>query len=220
MVSTPGASLEARLAELPEPSLRLLLGRGLPQFVSDGVVPVLVFYGAWKAFGLAAGIGVSAAVSLAIAAWAMRRGRATGLVVAGAVFVLIQAAVALASHSATVYLAQPVVLSALWGVAYAGSVVVRRPLIAVFASAWYPFPSWFLATRPVRREFSTQSLVWAVYCFARAALRLAALLRSGIGGFIVVSVLTGTPVAAVLVAWSVWHARRVFSRFDVATFAD
>ena len=51
-------------------------------------------------------------------------------------FVIIQAIVGLASHSATVYLAQPVVLSGLWSVAYFVSVAIGRPLIGVFANAW------------------------------------------------------------------------------------
>ena len=36
-----------------------------------------------------------------------------------------------------------------------------RPLIGVFASAWYPFPAWFRASASFRREFGMQSLVWA-----------------------------------------------------------
>ena len=127
-------------------------------------------------------------------------------------FLLIQAAVGLAAHSATVYLAQPVVLSALWGIAYLGSVAVGRPLIGVFANAWYPFPQWFRASAPYRREFAMQSLVWGVYCLSRAGLRLAILLASGVGGFVLVSVATGTPVLVALVLWGIWHAKRAFGR--------
>jgi intracellular septation protein A len=204
------------LTELPEPTWRLLLGRGLPQFAVEGVVPVLVFYGAWKAAGLATAVGASTVLSLAIAAYGWRRGRGGAIPVVAAVFVVIQALVALAAHSATVYLAQPVVLSACWGVAYLASVMLGRPLIGVFANAWYPFPPAFRASDPFRREFSMQSIVWAVYCLGRAALRLVVLLRSGVGGFVLVSVVTGAPFLAVLVFWGLWHARRVFSRLDVA----
>jgi hypothetical protein len=37
-----------------------------------------------------------------------------------------------------------------------------------------------------------------------------ALLDSGVGGFVVVSIVTGTPLLAALVAWGIWHARRTF----------
>jgi hypothetical protein len=210
VVQPAGTPLAARLNELPEPSWRLLLGRGLPQFAFEAVVPVAVFYSAWREFGLGEGIVASTACSLLLAAILMRRGRDVGLVAASALFVVIQALIGLASGSTTVYLAQPVLFSGLWGIAYLGSVLVRRPLTGTFASAWYPFPDWFRASRPFIREFSLQSLVWSAYCFARAGLRLAILLHGDVGAFVVVSLLTGTPVIVALVAWGVWHARRTF----------
>ena len=181
---------------------------------------MLVFYAVWRLGGLGPAIGASTLVYLALAAWLLRRRRDVALVAVGATFVVIQALVALAAHSATVYLAQPVVLSALWGVAYLASVAVGRPLIGVFATAWYPFPEWFRATAVYRREFGLQSVVWGVYCLGRAALRLLVLLRTGVGGFVLVSVVTGTPFLAALVAWGLWHARRTFGRLDLAVAAD
>ena len=113
------------------------------------------------------------------------------------------------------YLAQPVVLSAGWGVLYLGSAFVGRPLIGVFANAWYPFPATFRATAPYRREFGMQSVVWGIYCLARAALRLGVLLWSGIGGFVLLSALTGAPILIALVIWGIWHARRAFGRLPL-----
>jgi intracellular septation protein A len=215
MVRSAGTPLApGRLEDLPEPTWASMLGRGLPQFMGEAVAPVLVFFGVWKAAGLGAAIAASTVVYLALAVLLLRRGRDVALIAIGAVFVVIQAIVGLASHSATVYLAQPVVLSGLWAIAYFVSVAIGRPLIGVFANAWYPFPPWFRATVPYRREFALQSIVWGVYCFARAALRLFVLLRSGVGGFVVISIITGFPFFFALVAWGIWHARRVFSRLD------
>jgi hypothetical protein len=203
------------VAEFPDPTWRLLVTRGLPQFAVEAIVPVLAFYVAWRGWGLGAGIAASSIVSLAIAGWLLRRGSDVSLVLLGVVFVLIQAGVALASHSTTVYLAQPVVFSALLAFVYVASVFAGRPLIGVFASAWYPFPEWFKASEPFRREFSLQTLVWAVYCLVRAGLRLWVLLHAGVGGFVVISILTGVPPYIALVAWGIWHARRSFTRLDV-----
>lgn len=212
MVRTAGAPLApGRLEDLPDPTWRSILGRGLPQFAAEAVLPVLVFYGAWRVAGLGAGIAAATVVSLVLAVVLIRRRRDVTLVAVGAAFVLIQAAVGLASHSTTVYLAQPVVLNALWGVACFVSIAIGRPLIGVLAGAWYPFPAWFRAGDAFRREFSVQSIVFGVFYVARAALRLWALLASGVGGFVVVSVLTGSPFVLVLIAWGVWHARRSFS---------
>jgi Protein of unknown function (DUF3159) len=186
--------------------------RGLPTFAVEGFAPVLLFYVVWNLAGLVPAILVATAVAGSIVAWQVRRGNGGALAVVALIFVLIQAVVGLASNSATVYLAQPVVLSACWGVAYFGSVVVRRPLIGVFANVWYPFPPTFRASEPYRHEFSLQSIVWGIYCLARAGLRLAVLLGPGIGSFVVVSLLTGAPIFAALVFWGIWHARRTFSR--------
>jgi uncharacterized protein DUF3159 len=201
--------------DLPEPTWGSMLGRGLPQFTGEAVAPVLVFFGVWKAAGLGPAIAASTVVYLALAVVLLRRGRDVTLIAIGAVFVLIQAIVGLVSHSATVYLAQPVVLSALWSLAYFVSVALGRPLIGVFASAWYPFPPWFRASAPFKREFGMQSIVWGVYCLARAALRLFVLLHSGVGGFVLISLVTGFPFFFALVFWGIWHARRVFSRLEV-----
>ena len=205
------------LDDLPEPTWASMLGRGLPQFMGEAVAPVLVFFGVWKAAGLGPAIAASTVVYLALALLLLRRGRDIALIAIGAVFVVIQAIVGLASQSATVYLAQPVVLSGLWSVTYFVSVAIRRPLVGVFANAWYPFPPWFRASAPYKREFGLQSIVWGVYCFTRAALRLFVLLHSGVGGFVLISLVTGFPFLFALVAWGIWHARRVFSRLEIVT---
>jgi len=212
MVRAAGAPIApGRLEDLPDPTWRSILGRGLPQFAAEAVLPVLVFYGAWRLAGLGAGIAAATVVSLALAAVLIQRRRDVTLVAVGAAFVVVQAIVGLASHSTTVYLAQPVLLNALWGVACFVSIAVGRPLIGVFAGAWYPFPAWFRASDAFRREFSVQSAAFGVFYLARAALRLWALLASGVGGFVVVSIATGSPFVLVLIGWGVWHARRTFS---------
>ena len=193
----------------------MLLGRGLPNFALEGFVPVLVFYAVWRSAGLAPGIVASTAAAGVIVLVQLRRGLDVALAGAALLFIVIQALVALAANSATVYLAQPVVVSACWGIAYLVSVAIGRPLIGAFARAWYPFPAEFRASAPYRREFGMQSVVWGIYCLARSALRLSVLLASGVGGMIVVSFLTGTPILVALALWGVWHARHAFARLDL-----
>jgi Protein of unknown function (DUF3159) len=212
VVRPAGAPLASgSLSELPEPTWGLLLGRGLPVFVVEGFVPILVFYSVWRAAGLGAGVVASTVVAGVIVLWQLRRGLDVALAAASCLFIAIQALVALAAHSATVYLAQPVVFSACWGVAYLVSAAIRRPLIGAFARAWYPFPPEFRASTAYVREFGMQSVVWGIYCLARSALRLSVLLAGGVGGFVLVSFATGTPMLVGLVLWGVWHARRAFA---------
>jgi len=211
MVRPTGTPLAARgLTELPEPTWRLLLGRGLPTFALEGFLPILVFYGVWRIGGLGAGIATSAAAAGLVVLWELRRGLDVALAAASCLFIAIQALVALVAHSATVYLAQPVLVSACWGIAYFASVAIRRPLIGAFARAWYPFPPEFRASETYLREFGMQSVVWGIYCFARSGLRLGVLLAGSVGGFLLVTFATGTPVLIALVLWGVWHARRAF----------
>jgi hypothetical protein len=197
--------------ELPDPTWRMLLGRGLPTVALEGVLPVLVFYGVWREAGLGPAVIASTLSAGLVVLVQLRRGMDIALAAATMVFIVIQAIVGLAAHSATVYLAQPVVVSGLWGVAYLVSAAIGRPLIAAFARAWYPFPPEFRASAVYRREFTMQSVVWGVYCLARCGLRLWALLSTGVGGLLVVSTLTSTPVVIGLALWGVWHARKVFS---------
>ena len=85
LVRTAGTPIaQAQLDDLPPPTWRSLVARGLPQFAAEAVVPIAAFYIAWRALGLAAGIGVSTVVSVALAVALIRAGRDVGLVVAGA----------------------------------------------------------------------------------------------------------------------------------------
>jgi hypothetical protein len=43
------------------------------------------------------------------------------------------------------------------------------------------------------------------------------LLHSGVGGFVVISLVTGFPFFFALVFWGIWHARIAFSQLDAAT---
>jgi hypothetical protein len=198
------------MSELPEPTWRLLLGRGLPTLAIEGVLPVLVFYGVWREAGLGPAVVASTVAAGVVVLYQLRRGMDVALAAVTCVFIVIQALVGLAAHSATVYLAQPVVVSGLWGVAYLVSAAIDRPLIGAFARAWYPFPPEFRASRVYRHEFRMQSVVWGVYCLARCGLRLWVLLTTGVGGLIAVSTISGAPILVALVLWGVWHARRVF----------
>ena len=120
------------------------------------------------------------------------------------------------ANSTTVYLAQPVLLTAAWGLAFVVSVPIGRPLAGALACAWYPFPRWFRETEPFKRVFGVESLVWGSYFFARSGIRLAALLYGSLESFLLIVFLTGTPAMLVLMVWSIRYAMRGLAETDQA----
>jgi hypothetical protein len=185
---------------------------GAPGFLREGFLPLGAFYVALKLDGLAAGIVASAVASLLIYVHERRAGRDALLVRISLGFVAVQSVVGLVSHSTTVYLAQPVLIAAAWGLAFLVSIPLRRPLAGTLACAWYPFPRWFRESDPFKRVFGIESLVWGGYFLGRSALRLAMLLHGSLESFLVITFLTGTPAMLLLLAWSI--------RFSIRRLAD
>jgi hypothetical protein len=197
---------------VPDPGFRSILAAGAPRFVREAFGPVAAFYIGWKLGSLAVGIVLATAVGLALEFYERRRGRAGALALVSVAFVLVQAVVGLVADSAVVYLAQPVVVSAVWGVANIASAVVGRPLAGIFADAWYPFPPEVKRSRTYRRVFGIESIVWGIYLLARSGLRMLVLTTGSIGAFALVQLATGVPLTIALVAWSVWYATRGFEQ--------
>jgi len=193
---------------LREPTFRGILLTGLPGFLREGFLPLGAFYAGLQLGGLVAGIAASAAVALLVYAYERRLGRDGLLVRLSLAFVAVQSAVGLAAHSATVYLAQPVVANAIWGFAFLVSAAVRRPLAGTLACAWYPFPRSFRQTAAFKRVFGVESVVWGAYFVARSAVRLAVLLHGSLESFLVVAFLTGTPTMLIVMIWSIRYALR------------
>jgi hypothetical protein len=199
-----------------EPTFGSVLRTGLPGFLREGFLPVAAFYAGDRLWGLAAGIVASTALSVAVYAIERHAGRDGLLVRLSLGFVAVTGAVGLVSHSATVYLATPVLANAVWALAFLGSAALRRPLAGALACAWYPFTREFRETDAFKRVYGVESVVWGLYLLARSAVRLVVLLHSGLGTYLVVVFLTGTPAMLGLLAWSIWYAIRGLSDDDGA----
>jgi len=210
MVRGPARAV-AQEEELTAPAFLDVFRAGAPGLLREGLLPLGAFYAGLRLGDLTAAIVASAAASLLIYLYERRAGREGLLVRLSLAFVAVQAAVGLAAHSVTVYLAQPVLLAAVWGLAFLLSIPLGRPLAGALACAWYPFPRWFRETPEFRRVFGLVSLVWAGYFLGRSALRLAMLLRGSLESFVVVTFVTGTPVMLLLLAWSIRYSIRRLS---------
>ena len=203
-----GAVEEREDHGLTEPTVWGVLMTGLPGVLREGFLPLGAFYAGLELSGLTAGIVASALASILIYLYERRRGRDALLVRLSLGFVAVQSLVGLIANSAIVYLAQPVLLAAAWGLVFVASVVVGRPLAGSLAGAWYPFPQWLKESAEFKRVYTVESLVWGAYFLGRSALRLGILLHGSIGGFLVITFLTGTPVTILLLVWSIRYAIR------------
>lgn len=208
MPGAAGALAEREDAGLSEPTFWGVLLTGLPGFLREGFLPLGAFYAGLRLDGLAAGIVAAAAASVLIYLYERRAGRDALLVRISLGFVVVQSIVGLAANSATVYLAQPVLLAAAWGLAFLISIPLGRPLAGTLACAWYPFPRWLKESADFKRVYSVESVVWGAYFLARSALRLVVLLHGSLESFLLIVFLTGTPVMLVLLAWSIRYAIR------------
>src|SRR5436190_14304694 len=131
----------------------ILLGSG-PRFARDAMGPMLASYVGWRAFGLAVGIVLATIAAAGASEWERRHDRSGLMARIGLGLALIQAVIGLASGSERVFLAQPVIINGLYGLAFVGSVAFRRPLAGAFADEMYPFPDFVRESGTFRRIFS------------------------------------------------------------------
>jgi len=191
----------------------ILVGSG-PRFARDAFGPVLVFYVGYKLGGLVIGIVAATAVSLGAWQYERRRERSGLLAWLTLLIVIVQALVGLVANDARAYLAPSVLATLTWGLVFIGSVVIGRPLAGLFAGEMYPFPPEVRASRTFRRVFSVVSLAWGTMLLLRSGVRLGTLTDSSIDAFVIVNAITGIPLTAGMMTWSVWYATRAFRRSE------
>jgi Protein of unknown function (DUF3159) len=204
--------LAARELGATDANFRSIFLAGAPRFAREAFGPVAAFYVGWKVGNLAIGIVLASAVGIALEVYERRHGRSGALALISVAFVLVQAAVGLIADSAVVYLAQPVIVGAIWGIANIVSALIGRPLAGVFADSWYAFPPAIKASQTYRRVFGIESIVWGAYLLARSGVRMLVLATGSIGAFVLVQFATGFPLTIALVVWSVWFAVDRFER--------
>ena len=194
------------------PSLKILLLGSGPRFMRDAFGATIVFYAGWKLHGLLLGVVAATAWTVAVYVWERRHERPGLAARIGLAIALVQAAGALASQSPIGYFAPPVIINAVYGLAFLVSAVIGRPLAAVFANETYPIPADIRALPAVRRTFAHISLVWGGYLIFRSVFRLVVLLHYSVDVYVAVNVVTAGPMITGLMAWSFWYGLRRIRR--------
>jgi intracellular septation protein A len=194
------------------PSLKTLLFGSGPRFMRDAFGATVIFYVGWKLHGLLLGVAAATVWTIAVYVWERKHERPGLAARIGLAIALVQAVAALASQSAIGYFAPPVIINAVYGLAFLVSVLIGRPLAAVFASETYPLPPEVRALPAVQRTFAHISLVWGGYLLFRSVFRLVVLLNYSVDVYVAVNVATAGPMIAGLMAWSFWYGLRNIRR--------
>ncbi|MBV9413291.1 MAG: DUF3159 domain-containing protein [Acidimicrobiia bacterium] len=206
-----GLVVEAAGLELID--TKTILRSGGPRFIANAGFPVIFFYVGWKLSGLLLGVVLATAVGVGAYLYERHKER-PGMVARLALgFVLIQGVIGLAFGSAKVYLAQPVVLNLGLGLVFLVTTLRGKPFAGSFADELFPFPPEVKESETFKRAFGRVSIVWAVYFLLRSLIRLY-MLKSSVDAFVIVNVVTGFPIVAVLMSWSVWYITRSFRQSE------
>jgi intracellular septation protein A len=184
------------------PTTRAILREAGPRLLRDTLGPTLCFYVGWKTEGIWLGVIMGTVFAFAAYRYERRRGRPGMIARLVLAFVVLQAGVGLATGSAKAYLIQPTILGGVNGLAWLGSVAMRRPLAAVFAREVFPFDEAIRATPEFKRVFMLVSAVWGMFFLGFAAIQAAVLLIVGVDAYVALRVVDALLILT-LITWSV-----------------
>jgi intracellular septation protein A len=188
---------------------------GLLGLVLGSLLPVGLFYVALRAAGFSEAVLIVLTWSAGVFVWHYRRtGGADVFSATTFGFACIKAIAGLISQNQTLYLGWASVENMLYGMAFFGSALVGRPLLALYAQRLYPIPSSVRASGTFRRAFVITSTVWLCGHTVRATLRLWLLLylRLPLEVYLVVDTVAGWPINISLFAFTAWYPLRELRR--------
>ena len=211
----PGSIEEASAMAMAQASSpkAMLLGSG-PRFARDAFGPLLTFFVVWKIAGLVPGILASTAVSLVAWRWERRHERPGLMARMSLGVVIFQAVIGIVADDARIYLAQPVLINAVYGLTFLISAAIGRPLAGAFASEMQEFPDEVKQSRTYRQVFGKISAAWGVFLLLRSVLRLLTLSVWSVEAYLVINVVTGVPLMVGMMTWSIWYGFRGFRRSE------
>jgi uncharacterized protein DUF3159 len=138
----------------------------------------------------------------------------------GLIGVAFSGTLALLTHDPRLFFLRSVVADAGFGAAMLGSILVRKPLIGLFASWVVKMPDEYKATKAYKTSFDVLTFVWGVVNIFRAMGRGWLMAHGSLEQLMIVNLATGWPVFAALVAFSVWYPRRLAQRFVESVGGD
>jgi hypothetical protein len=134
----------------------------LPTVIEATLVPTAVFYLAWLTLGRAPAYLTALLWGYAVLLRRVRTGdRVPGILVLALIGLTVRSVLALATGSAFVYFAQPIVTTTVVGALFLGSALTERPFVARVAGDFYPMTPEIASRHRVRRLFRRLTVLWA-----------------------------------------------------------
>jgi len=211
------AGRQAAVAQDARGMSRALLRSTGPRLLRDILGPTLSFYAGWKVSGnVVVGIALGTTFSLAAYRYERRRGRPGAIARLVLAFVVLQAVIGLATGSAEAYLIQPAILGSINGAVWLSSVVIGKPLAAVFAREVFPIDEETRASEEFYSVFRHVSLVFGTFFLVFAAVQLAVLIAVGVDAFVALRVLDALFILALIVYAVRYAVERLGGRMELA----
>jgi hypothetical protein len=169
----------------PHPELRAVLRRVALNLLVACVIPGIVFYCCYLAFGVWPAIVAGLCWSYgAIGFRALTGRRTSGMLLLTAGVLTVRTVVALAAQSTFIYFLQPVLTELLIGTAFLVSALTARPVVARLAGDFYPLTDELHARPGIRRLFRRLTLLWAAALLGKAVVVFTLLESQPLGTFV------------------------------------
>jgi hypothetical protein len=187
--------------------------RSGPHLIEATLVPGALFYCSLVVIGLGAAFVAALLWSYAAVATRLVWHRPIPpLLVLGVIGISIRTVAAVASGSAFVYFAQPILGAVLMACVFVVSVAIGRPLVERLAVEFWPLTPEVMSRTAVARLFRSLTFLWAAVNLAVAATTLVLYLALPLATFVAVKQLASLAITAigvfVTIDWSIRTARR------------
>src|SRR5919201_6914558 len=188
--------------------------------VLGSVLPVALFYVAFRAWSFTAAVVLVLAWSAVVFGWHRRRtGGADVFSATTFGFACVKATAGLVSQNPWLYLAWPSLENMIYGSAFFGSALLGRPLLALYAQRLYPIPPAVRDSASFRRAFLITSAAWLGGHGVRAVVRLWLLNNLPLELYLIADTVAGWPINVSLVAFTAWYPLRELRRAGVLSVA-
>lgn len=176
----------------------------------DATLPPLAFVAGWLATGQSIWGGVTAAVvvSLAVAAWRLRRGARPRAVLLGLLAVCLAALIALRTGRAADFFLLQLLSNAASALAWTVSIVLRWPLLGVVVGAVLGQRTGWRRDPALLRGYARASWVWVLQYLVRVAVFLPLYAADQVVALGVARAVLTWPLVAACLAVSWWVLRR------------